>query len=93
MSCYYYNKPKLVESKIIQKYLNKFKEQNDIIEQNTIDSNIKNNYIYDYLCTIFQRYYGFIILLFLILLLLYIRYLEVCKKKNLLKHLINANNN
>ena len=90
---YYYNKPKLVENKVIQKYLNKFKEENDIIEKITTESNIKNNYIYDYTCNIFQKYYGFIIISFLILLLLYIRYLEVCKKKNLLKHLINANNN
>jgi len=83
---YYYNKPKLIESKIL-KYL---MDKNTIIEQK------QNNYYHDILCKIyyiikiiskylfiiFEANYFFLLIFLLSLILLYIRHLDVVKKRN-----------
>ena len=65
-----YNKPKLVESKIIKKLKN-----NNII--------IIQNYIYNCLYDFLLNNYKFIILIFFLLLCLYWRYIDTQRKKNM----------
>jgi len=86
---YYYNKPKLIEPKILKYLINK----NQI---NDVSNNNDNNYyynicfkIYDIICIIYKYLFiiceanYFFLLIFLIsLILLYIRYLDVTKKRN-----------
>ena len=64
-----YNKPKLVESKIIKK----IKNNNNII--------IIQNYIYSLLYDFLLNNYKFIILILFLLLCLYWRYIDTQKKK------------
>ena len=65
-----YNKPKLVESKIIKKLKN-----NNII--------IIQNYIYNCLYDFLLNNYKFIILILFLLLCLYWRYIDIQRKKNI----------
>lgn len=87
-----YKKPKLVEKKFIKYYKNimdKQIQEEEIIkfEQSNIIPFHKKilNYIKDF---IFDNY-GFVILMTLITILLYVRYLEVNKRKQRIKELLN----
>ena len=72
-------KPKLVESKLVNYYNNKIKAIE--LKQQLETESIKANY-------------GFVLLISLIIILLYIRYIEVTRRKKQLKELRNkATNN
>ena len=87
--------PKLVEKKIINYYKSKIKQQelskNNIIEEQT-NNNVTINKWYNIFInnikSLLIDYYGFIILLFSIFLLLYLRYKEINKKKKFLNKII-----
>ena len=83
-------KPKLVESKLIRYYVekNKMKElikQADIMKEIEIQNEIKPLYhkIGRYVLTFFKQNYGFCIVITLLIILLYLRYIEVVKRKKL----------
>ena len=88
--------PKLVEKKIINYYKSKIKQQelskNIIIEEQINNNNVTINKWYtlfiNNIKTLLINYYGFIILLFSIFLLLYLRYKEINKKKKFLNKII-----
>ena len=87
--------PKLVEKKIINYYKSKIKQhelsKNIIIEEQT-NNNVTINKWYtlfiNNIKSLLINYYGFIILLFSIFLLLYLRYKEINKKKKFLNKII-----
>ena len=89
----YSNKPKLVDSKLI-KYYN---EKNKVVEVKepevvpVIEEETPQDKILKYIKDFIIENYGFVILFTLILLLLYVRYIEVNKKKKKLKQIIESN--
>ena len=89
----YSNKPKLVDSKLI-KYYN---EKNKVVEVKepevvpVIKEETPQDKILKYIKDFIIENYGFVILFTLILLLLYVRYIEVNKKKKKLKQIIESN--
>ena len=90
----YSNKPKLVDSKLIKYYNEKNKavvevKEPDVVE--VIEETIQDK-IYEYMKKFIIENYGFVILFSLILLLLYVRYIEVSKKKKKIKEMLEANN-
>lgn len=90
----YSNKPKLVDSKLIKYYNEKNKavvevKEPDVVE--VIEETIQDK-IYEYMKKFIIENYGFVILFSLILLLLYVRYIEVSKKKKKIKEMFEANN-
>ena len=88
--------PKLVEKKIINYYKSKIKQQelskNIIIEEQINNNNVTINKWYtlfiNNIKTLLINYYGFIILLFSIFLLLYLRYKEINRKKKYINKII-----
>jgi hypothetical protein len=89
----YSNKPKLVDSKLIKYYNEKNKalevkepEIVQVIEEETITDKI-----YKCIKEFIIENYGFVILFSLILLLLYVRYIEVSKKKKKIKEMLVNN--
>ena len=87
--------PKLVEKKIINYYKSKIKQQElskNIIIEEQINNNVIINKWYNLFInnikSLLINYYGFIILLFSIFLLLYLRYKEINKKKKFLNKII-----
>ena len=70
-------KPKLIEKKIVKFFKTKNIQKEPEINVNTGDSNFLVNYIKEFMI----KNYGFVILFGLVTLLLYIRYLEVAKRK------------
>ena len=87
--------PKLVEKKIINYYKSKIKQQelskNNIIEDQTNNNVTINNWytlFINNIKSLLINYYGFIILLFSIFLLLYLRYKEINKKKKFINKII-----
>jgi hypothetical protein len=102
MSFNSYRKPRLVEPKLSKYYIDKIKEkeikakiaQEEVIKQK-IDMEILNqpaepfhkkitNYIYDFI----MENYGFFIMISLLGILLYVRYIEVTKRKAQLKEVV-----
>lgn len=89
----YSNKPKLVDSKLI-KYYN---EKNKVVEVKepevvpVVEEETPQDKILKYIKDFIIENYGFVILFTLILLLLYVRYIEVNKKKKKLKQIIESN--
>ena len=90
-------KPQLVEKKLRNFYINKFKlnnvnKQPEIINNvNNINNVIKSWFIYllKYILDFIKLYYGFALLIGLIIILLYIRYIEVNKRKEKIKKIIS----
>jgi hypothetical protein len=80
-------KPKLVESKIINRYNDKILKKVMIKENNFVNEKIK--YLFSLLLTFIKNNYGFFLLFISIFFLLYIRYIEVNKKKEIIKKYIN----
>jgi hypothetical protein len=86
------SKPNLIDLKLLKSYNNKIKNKYSIIESS---NNIKNTYIddikkyiFDFIYNFIKEYYGLIIFLVLFIILLYIRYIEVLKRKAKLKQLL-----
>jgi len=93
----YKGAPKLVEKNLKQFYTNKLKlkkkkflAKQQIEENNTFIYKLKSlgYYIMNYLLEIIKEYYGFIILLSLMIILLYVRYIEINNRKKKLKKLL-----
>ena len=99
-------KPKLVENKLI-KYYNDKKSQKELkiklVEEELQKKNLEidaNNIpvepIYKKLLNpvwmFIKENYGFFIIITMILILLYVRYIEVCKRKNKMKDIIDEIN-
>jgi hypothetical protein len=88
MSFQSYYKPNLVEKKII-KYHNK--KNNDIKDQEIFNNELKQNHWYNnylvYISTFIKENYGFVLLFSLIIILLYVRYIEVNKRKKQIQKL------
>ena len=84
-------KPKLVESKIVKFYVDKFKEK-ELIEKELIETQKQSPdkwhlKIYSVIKKFIFENYGFVIIICLLAILLYIRYIEVQKKKKKLLEL------
>lgn len=99
-------KPKLVENKLI-KYYNDKKSQKKLkiklieeeLQKKKLELEVNNipvepiykkilNPVYE----LIKEYYGFFIIITLISILLYVRYIEVCKRKNKMKDIIDQIN-
>ena len=100
-------KPKLVESKLVNFYNNKIKartlavqlekEQLEKEQINNVNNNIISEIplhkkIFNNIMEFIKANYGFVLLTSLIIILLYIRYIEVTRRKQQLKDLNNKNN-
>ena len=101
----YYKKPKLVEPKLAKYFINKINEQQTKLAQETLlnqeavlkaeEETIFKKYlmkIYDFT----YNNYGFVLIISLLIILLYVRYVEVSRRKNKMKKIINQleeNNN
>ena len=102
MSIYLYKaKPNLIDLKMLKNYDNKIKNRY-IIEtpQIIVPEKSENNYlmivkniIFNYLKNIIEEYYGFIIFIILFLILLYIRYIEVSKRKEKIRKILFKDKN
>lgn len=101
----YNKKPKLVETKLVKYFNDKFKQkeiktkmlQEDLIKQQ--GGNPESNDMQPYYKKIglniwefLKENYGFFILFLLIILLLYVRYIEVSRRKEKMKNIINQIN-
>ena len=82
------SKPNLIDLKLLKNYNNKIKNKYTIIDsstkiENTSYEKINNikNIIFDNIWDNIKEYYGFFIFLTLLIILLYIRYIEVNKRK------------
>jgi len=99
-------KPKLVENKLI-KYYNDKKSQKELkikiaeeeLQKKKIEAELNNipeestykkilNPVWEFI----KENYGFFIIITLILILLYVRYIEVCKRKRKMKDIIDEIN-
>jgi len=93
---YYYNKPKLIEPKILKYLINKNQNNNNInISNNNNNNNNYYNFCYSlcsklyillsfickHLYILFEANYFFLLIVFVCLILLYIRYSDVNKKR------------
>lgn len=106
MSFNSYRKPRLVEPKLSKYYIDKIKDkeqkskiaQEEITKQQ-IEIELLNqpqepfhkkvtNYIYQFII----ENYGFVIMIFLLAILLYVRYIEVTKRKAQLKEVVEKMN-
>lgn len=99
-------KPKLVESKLSQYYINKIKDkeakikmENDLLEKQKIELELLNQpkepfykKILDKVIEFIKKNYGFIIMSSLLIILLYIRYIEVNKRKIQMKEIMDKIN-
>jgi len=88
-------KPKLVEGKLVKFFNEKYKLQQEKIlhEQiQTLNSQPWYKLIGSYSWSFIKENYGFFILIFLILILLYVRYIEVNNRKEKMKGIINQIN-
>lgn len=82
-------KPKLIESKLLKYYNNKYKFQ-PVVDVQPVEIPIPfYQKILDYIWIFIKNNYGFFILFILIITLLYIRYIEVNKRKEKLKELLD----
>jgi hypothetical protein len=107
MSFNSYRKPRLVEPKLSKYYINKVKEkelrekiaQEEIIKQNA-ELELANQpaepiykHVINYIKNFIIENYGFVIMIFLLGILLWVRYIEVNKRKAQLKEVIEKMNN
>ena len=67
-------KPELIDLELLKYYNNKMKDKYVIIDNKNI---FKNN-----IFNIFKEYYGIIIFIILFIILLYIRYIEVSRRRD-----------
>ena len=86
-------KPRLVESKLVNYYNNKNKiiENKEVIEKTDL-SNKWYKKLLDNTILFVKNNYGFVVLSLSIIILLYIRYIEVNRRKNKIKELYNNSN-
>jgi hypothetical protein len=94
MNFNYKYKPNLVEYDLIKYYINKKKIKS--YKTNNKESYINysdyyNNYYGNSLFNFIRDNYGFFLISSLIIILLYVRYMEVNKRKNKLNEFINNN--
>ena len=89
------SKPNLIDLKLLKNYNNKIKNKYTIVDsttkiENTSYEKINNikNIIFDNIWNIIKEYYGFFIFLTLLIILLYIRYIEVNKRKAKIKKIL-----
>jgi hypothetical protein len=91
----YSNKPKLVDSKLIKYYNQKNKAAIEEVKEPEVIEVIEEETIQDKILKCIKEFmienYGFVILFSLIILLLYVRYIEVSKKKKKIKEMLEAN--
>ncbi len=101
----YNKKPRLVDKKIVRFYsdqyrqkdqLDKFKQE-EVIKQQQIHEIIIPQETFGTLCynsfmDFIKENYGFVILFTLIFVLLYVRYVEVCHRKEKIKNIIQQIN-
>jgi hypothetical protein len=99
-------KPKLVENKLIKYYNDKksqkelkiklveeeLQKKNLVIEANNIPVEPIYKKLLNHVWEFIKENYGFFIIISLILILLYVRYIEVCKRKNKMKDIIDEIN-
>ena len=93
--------PKLVEKQLKNYYINKIKLNNikelKLLKENELKNSnyfidyikILYNYILNYIIEFIKEYYGFVLLFSLIIILLYIRYIEINNRKKKIKKIIN----
>jgi hypothetical protein len=94
------NRPKLVDRNILkyvntmkkQKYLAKKEIEQKEIQEKEIEIQVQSktwyNSISDYICEFIKENYGFVLLFILIVLLLFIRYIECNKRKDKIKDIV-----
>ncbi len=96
MSFNRYKRPKLIDGKLLEFFEKKYKEEDlkdKINEENTkqteitINPNWYDKYL-DQTKNFIKENYGFVIISTLIIILLYVRYIEVKKRKKKLQELI-----
>jgi hypothetical protein len=87
----YYKKPNLVEPKLAKYFINKINEHQNKLAQDTIkveEETIFKKYlmnIYDFI----YNNYGFVLIISLLIILLYVRYVEVSRRKSKMKKIIS----
>ena len=95
----YYKKPKLVEPKLAKYFINKINEQQTKIAQEALLKVEEETIFKKYLMKIYDftyNNYGFVLINSLLIILLYVRYVEVSRRKSKMKKIINQieeNNN
>jgi hypothetical protein len=87
----YYKKPNLVEPKLAKYFINKINEQQNKLAQEAIkveEENIFKKYLMDIYNFIYNNY-GFVLIISLLVILLYVRYVEVSRRKSKMKKIID----
>ena len=92
MNVHNFNKPRLVENKIKKLFIPKPKIGGDVIVEKKIETSFLNN-IYQSFLNFIKDNYGFFILITLLSILLYVRYLEVNRRKEKMKDIIEKIDN
>jgi len=88
----YYKKPKLVEPKLTKYFINKINEQQTKIAQEALLKVEEETIFKKYLMKIYDfiyNNYGFVLINTLLIILLYVRYVEVSRRKSKMKKIIN----
>jgi hypothetical protein len=88
----YYKKPKLVEPKLAKYFINKINEQQTKIAQDALLKVEEETIFKKYLMKIYDftyNNYGFVLINSLLIILLYVRYVEVSRRKSKMKKIIN----
>jgi hypothetical protein len=88
----YYKKPKLVEPKLAKYFINKINEQQTKIAQDALLKVEEETIFKKYLMKIYDfiyNNYGFVLINTLLIILLYVRYVEVSRRKSKMKKIIN----
>jgi hypothetical protein len=88
----YYKKPKLVEPKLAKYFINKINEQQTKIAQESLLKVEEETIFKKYLMKIYDfiyNNYGFVLINSLLIILLYVRYVEVSRRKSKMKKIIN----
>ena len=86
--------PKLVDKKIKNYFINKIKLDNINVQSNFNIIQIWYDFFKKIIINFIKEYYGFVLLLSLIIILLYIRYIDVNKRKEKIRTIIyNYENN
>ena len=87
----YYKKPNLVEPKLAKYFINKINEQQTKLAQEAIkveEETIFKKYLMNIYEFIYNNY-GFVLIISLLVILLYVRYLEVSRRKSKMKKIID----
>ena len=88
MNFYSFKKPQLIDNKILKYYNNKYNSPKIIIPEKNTQYEFLNVY-YDDFINMLKNNCSFCVILFLLIILLYLRYIEVNIKKEKLKKIIN----